>query len=143
MGLIGPFADLPENLPTNEQAKFELDPSGYVRVRTSATGTFSWSGLSTAMLTTSIQLGDTAQALPASALSGRNSLVIFNTSSTDSIFIGGSSVTADTPVSFPDYTWGQEIPPRSFWNVDLAGAIVVYGRCQTGKTVIVKITEYA
>lgn len=40
MTTYGPYTTLPENLPTNEQAKFELDDDGYVIIRTSAKGTF-------------------------------------------------------------------------------------------------------
>lgn len=142
-GLIGPFTDLPQNLNTNESAKFELDNNGYVRVRTSATGNFTFSGLSTALKNTTMLISSTAVQAPPSPLANRNSLTIFNLSATTTIFLGNSDVTADTPVSYPDYTWGQEIPPRSYWNVDITNNIVVYLRCKTGETAYVKITEYA
>lgn len=143
MGLIGPFTVLPENLPTLETAKFELDNNGYVRLRTSATGNFTFSGLSTELKNTTMTITDTAVQAPPTPLSNRNSLTIFNLSTTTTVFLGNSDVTANTPGSLPDYTWGQELRPQSFWNVDITNSIVVYLRCKTGESATVKITEYA
>ena len=144
MALIGPYpAGLPQNLPTLEISKFELDENDYVQVRTSAKGTFTPQGLKTALLTTTQEIGSTAVALPATVLANRNSLIIHNKSTVDTLYVGNSNVTADTPVSFPDITWGTEIPPNSFLNWDVASAITLYGRAETGKTILVKITEIA
>jgi len=143
MGLIGPFSELPQNLSTNESAKFELDNNGYVRIRTSATGNFTFSGLSTALKNTTMLITDVTVEAPPSPLTNRNSLTIFNLSTDKTIFIGNSDVIADTPSTFPNFTWGQEIPPRSFWNVDITNNIAVYLRCKTGESAYVKITEYA
>jgi hypothetical protein len=71
---------LPENVNTLERYKF-MDLGGEVAVRTSATGTFKFSGLSIEGRLTEVELSDsTWTALPPTALTNRNSISIQNNS---------------------------------------------------------------
>ena len=115
----------------------EVGDDGLKRLRTSATGTFSFSGLSEALKITNTTIGDTATAIPLTALTNRNSMIIFNKSTTLSLFIGNSDVTD----SGTDEGW--IIDPESYFSLDVANEIVIYGLAPSGETVDVKILEFA
>lgn len=135
------MVDLKRSVKDLEKDKFDLNSSGEVIVRTA--GSYSYTGLSTALKNTTMLITSTTVQAPPSPLVNRNSLTIFNLSTTTTVYIGNNDVTADAPSSYPDYTWGQEIRPESFWNVDITNNIAVYLRCKTGESAYVKITEYA
>jgi hypothetical protein len=104
------------------------------------TGSFSPSGLFTDWLITTMDISDTATPLPATPLSGRNSIIVFNKSLTETLYIGKSDLTADT---VNGTTSGWDIPKNSYYAFDVRDSIVIYGRCETGKSVKVKIMELA
>lgn len=108
-------------------------------LRTSATGTFTPSGLQTNIRTTTLDVSTTAQLLPTIALENRNSLIVYNSSQTDKLYLGGSDVTADMVLGT---TSGYELAPQSFFNIDITDDIVLYGIVSNG-TVRVKVTEVA
>lgn len=104
-------------------------------------GTISFSGLQIGFTTTTLIVGDTVTALPATVLPMRNSIVITNKSTTETLYIADNLlVTADSVVGT---TSGHEIPPGEAFNVDLAGDVIIYGVAPTGKTILVKVTELA
>jgi len=103
-------------------------------------GSFTPSGLFTDWVITTMDVGDVAIALPILALTGSNSIIIHNKSATETLYIGKSNVTADT---VNGTTSGWEIPKNSYYALDVKNNIVIYGRCETGKTVKVKIMELA
>jgi hypothetical protein len=128
-----------ENINTLEKAKFE-EFNDLVFVRTKSIGTLTPSGLSERLKTTTIEVGTNPIKLPTSALNNRNHIEIHNTSAGSVLYVGDSDqVTADRVVGI---TSGKEIPPQSFYNIDIAVGIELYGVVSAG-TIIVKITEVA
>jgi hypothetical protein len=128
MGLIGPFSDLPEDTQTNESAKFELDPSGYVRLRTSATGTFTQHGLNTGGLVTEVTINNTTwTALPATPLASRNAICVQNLSGQEIKINYSSSISGYVGVVVAN---GLE---RSY---DITGAIVLYAKSKTSSCTV-------
>lgn len=134
------FSTLPENLPTLEVNKFDLDTNNQVIVRTSSKGTFSTSGLSKELKITTMDITDTATKLPTSALADRNALSIHNKSSTEILYIGNSDVEANNDLGT---TAGWEVPAGQKENIDLKNDIEIYAIAPTGKTIRVKIMELA
>lgn len=75
------FTEIPCSVEDLELQKFKLDDSGKVVVKTTATGTFSPTGLNVAGLITEVTLNATTwSALPATALTNRNAISIQNQS---------------------------------------------------------------
>ena len=103
-------------------------------------GSFTFSGLKTAIRTTTMDVGDTATALPAIPLTARNSITVSNFSDEDILYIGNSNVTADNVIGT---TSGHEVNPNEGFNLDITDAIILYGRAPTGKTIRIKVTELA
>jgi len=114
------------------------DGSNY-RLRTSSTGTFVFSGLSTAFIPTTMQVSTTAIKLPTTPLTARNHISIFNTSETETLYLGNSDVTADRALGT---TAGAEIQPLGSFNIDITDSIELYGIVATG-SIVVKIYEVA
>lgn len=111
------------------------------KIKDAITGSFTPSGLFTDWIITTMDVNDTAsQALPATPLTNRNSIIVFNKSTTDTLYIGKTNVTADT---VNGTTSGWEIPASSYYAIDVQDDIIIYGRCEAGKTVKVKIMELA
>lgn len=106
----------------------------------SVTGEFTTSGLSQTIKVTTLDVGDTESALPATALAERNSMLILNTSTTDTLYIGPTGVTADSVVGT---TSGHEIAPENSFAIDITDGITLFGIAETGKTIRVKVTELA
>lgn len=110
------------------------------RIRTSSdvTGEITPSGLKIELKTSTVTVGTTATAIPATALSDRNALAIHNKSSTQTLYIGPSSVTADDAAS----TGGWEVEPGGRIQFDVTEAVVVYGVYPTSSEAV-KIMEIA
>ena len=107
----------------------------------SFTGTFTPSGINIAIQTKTIDVDDTAgQALPATPLTDRNSMVVHNKSTTDVLYVGPSTVTADSVIGS---TSGHEVYPGETFAIDIKDSVILYGRAETGKTIRVKVTEIA
>lgn len=85
----------------------------------------------TTVLASAISVGTTATALPASALAGRRSLLIYNNGASI-IYLGASAVT--TAAGFP-------LLPGQAITLEI-GALAVYGRVASG-TVEARILEVA
>ena len=103
----------------------------------SISGEFTPQGLNTALKITKQTLSDVAAAIPTTPLTDRNSMIILNLSSVDSIYVGNSDVTATGS------TEGWEIEPGSFFSLDIKDSIVIYAIAATGKTPEIKIMELA
>lgn len=101
------------------------------------TGSFSPSGLRNAFLNTTFDLSTTAQPLPATALTDRNSMIIYNRSTTEILYVGNSDVTADT---VNGTTSGWQVEPNSYFPLDITDDIVLYGVYASG-TYKVQILE--
>jgi hypothetical protein len=128
MAVNGPFADLPENLPTNEMAKFELDENGYVRIRTSATGSFTFNGLKLGGKVTITSINSTTWTkIVASPLTSCNQINIQNES--------GQLVKLNyiQPVAFE----GVYLKDGMERQYSIQGNIVIYARCESGTASIV------
>jgi hypothetical protein len=106
--------------------------------RTKADGEFIFTGLSIAFRTTTKIIGDIEIALPPSVLSARKSFCVHN-KGPNILYIGESGVTADSVDG--SFTSGWEVLPNSYFNVDTAEAVELYGICETGKTTTIKILE--
>ena len=123
-----------------ERLKFDVNADEEVIVRTSMEGTFTASGLRQAIRITTMLITDTAIALPAVALTGRNSVTIHNKSSTLTLYVGPSDVVAGDDIGT---TAGYEIPPNSFLNFDVSADILLFGVVASGQSIKVKIMELA
>lgn len=102
-------------------------------------GTLTTSGLSTALSITTLNVSTTALKLPATPLVNRNNIMIHNLSTTETLYIGNSNVTADRALGT---TAGFEIGPDSFISIDITDDIEIYGRVASG-TIKVKVMEFA
>lgn len=122
-----------------ESIFLETDDGKYYR-RVKATGAFSTTGLSTAMEVTTMTVGTTPTKIPATPLSGRNSISIHNISDTETLYISTkATVTADRTIGT---TAGWEVFPESIYNIDITDGIELYGVVGTG-TITVKVMEVA
>jgi len=105
------------------------------------TGEFVQTGLHTAGKITTMLVGDTATVIPTTALSDRNSLSLTNMSPTDTLYVGfTSSVEANDNVGI---LAGWNVGPNEGFNLDIRDNIILYGICETGKTVKIKVMELA
>jgi hypothetical protein len=113
-----------------------------VAVKETVGSTFTPAGLRTAIKVTTMDVTSAAAlALPATALTDRNSLVVHNaTTGAEILYVGPSNVTADNVVGT---TSGHEVGPGETFAVDIQDNIILYGRAASGETVRVKITEVA
>ncbi len=110
-----------------------------VAVKETVGSTFTPSGLNTAILITTLDVTSAAALpLPATALTNRNSMVVHNTSTDDTLYVGPTTTTADNVVGT---TSGQEVGPGETFAIDIAPGIVLFGRTEAAKTVRVKVTE--
>lgn len=115
----------------------EANPEDGDKIRVLSTGgTFTPSGFQNDAVVTTLSVDGKATAIPGTALSGRNSISIFNKSATDTLYIGkDATVTADnTP------TGGWEIGPRETLNETVSDAVGYFG-ITTGATITVKVRE--
>jgi len=106
----------------------------------SVSGSVSTSGLTTEIKVTTLDITDTAGALPATALTDRNALSVHNKHATETLYIGPATVTADSSTGT---TSGWEVGPGAFVSFDITDSIILYGRAESGQTIQVKITEIA
>jgi hypothetical protein len=97
------------------------------------------SGLKTAFRNTTMDVSTTALPLPSMSLTARNSIVIFNVSSTQTLYIGNSDVTADV---INGITSGWQVAPQSYFSTDITPAITLYGVFASG-THKVQVLELA
>lgn len=96
------------------------------------------SGLQNSFRTTTMLIGDVAAPIPATPLSDRNSLSIANLDSAETLYIGDSNVTANRVVGT---TSGWEVGPGETLNFDVKDTIIIYGRAESGKSIMVKVLE--
>lgn len=109
------------------------------KIADAVTGSFSPSGLSTAFRNSTFDISVVAIKLPPVALVGRNSMIIYNRSTTEILYIGNSDVTADV---VDGTTSGWQIEPNSYFPIDITDDIVLYGIFATG-THKIQILELA
>jgi len=127
----------------NEPKAWKTDVEGGKNVQklwTSATGTFTTSGLKTGFLITTMDVADVAIKLPSTPLTNRNAILITNLDEADTLYIGGPSVVASRANGS---TAGWEVSANETFNLDITDAIELYGRVESGKTIKIKIFEVA
>ena len=117
-----------------EKAKFFTDTLGYVRVRTSAEGTFTPTGLKTALKITNQTITDVAAMIPLVPLVARNAMILFN-KSTVSVYIGNSDVTASGANE------GWILDANSYLSFDITDSIILYAITDIGESATLKIME--
>jgi hypothetical protein len=103
-------------------------------------GAFRFSGLNIGMRITTMEIGDTATAIPATPFTQRNAIAILNLDPALTLYVGPSSVTEGRTVGT---TAGWEVGPSEAFNVDITDGVVVYGIAPAGETILVKILEIA
>lgn len=133
---------LSDGIRDREFQKF-CEVNGETAVRTCTTlegGTIDAtpSGLQNDFRTTTMLIGDVAASIPATPLSDRNSLSIANLDLAETLYIGDSNVTADRVVGI---TSGWEVGPGETLNFDVKDTIIIYGRAESGKSIMVKVLE--
>lgn len=106
--------------------------------RTKADGEFVFAGLSERFRTVTKLIGDVESGLPPVLLSTRKSFAIHN-KGPSTLYIGETGVTADSIDE--SETSGWEVPANSYFNVDTASGVVLYGICEAGKTTTIKTLE--
>lgn len=79
-----------------------------------------------------ITVTDAATKIPTTNLDNRKAITIFNNSSSETVYIGGSSVTTST---------GYPLLPYQGLPFDLGSGGQLYGICNTGKTASVRYLE--
>lgn len=95
------------------------------------------SGLSNGFFVTTIDVGTSATLIPTTPLDPRNAIAIYNTDSSNTLYIGPSNtVTADNVVGS---TSGWEVGPNEIWQTNITKDVAVYGISTT--TIRVKILE--
>lgn len=109
------------------------------KIADAITGSFTPSGLRNAFRNTTLDVSTTALPLPATALSQRNSIVIYNLSTTQTLYIGNSDVTADV---VNGTTSGWQVAAESYFSTDITPDIVLYGVYASG-THKVQVLELA
>ena len=96
-------------------------------------------GVNTRFFPQVLEITTTAAKIPATPLANRNSLSIFNQSTTDTIFISDSaSVTATTTAGT---TSGWQVGPQESLNVDITDGVELFAISTT--TVLVNVLETA
>lgn len=137
------MVNLPTALDDREKQKFELNSSEKVAVRTlseivgAVSGSFTFSGLSTAIKISNITVTDTPTALPITALTNRNTLILENRDAILPIYIG------DASVSNSGINEGWEVLATSQFATDITDAINLYAIAPAGQSITVKIMELA
>ena len=111
------------------------DIDGVYKVRTSASGTFVFSGLKTAFKVTVMTITDIAQKIPTTALTARNSFTVKSEDETNNVWIGNSDVN--------DTTTGWALEPLDYLNFDVTNNIELWAVCSSGKTAQIRILELA
>lgn len=106
----------------------------------SISGTFTQSGLQTALKTTCMNVTDIATKLPVTPLANRNALSITNLSGSDTIYVGNSDVIAGDVIGNLS---GWPVGPNEGFNLDITDDIEIYGIADAGKTIKIKIIELA
>jgi hypothetical protein len=125
---VGPFLNVNSDGSINTNTTIE-----------DVTGTFTPSGLKTAGKITTVQITDTATALPSTPLTARNAIAISNLSTSQTLYIGFSnSVTADRSIGT---NAGWEIGPLEGFNLDITDSVVIYGITASGMSALIKILE--
>jgi hypothetical protein len=110
-----------------------------INFTTKTTGSLTLSGLNIDWIPTTMTVGDTVTPIPAVPLPERNSIIVYN-QSVDTLYIGKANVTADSVVGT---TSGWQIPGKSYFAIDVRDTIIIYGICETGKSVQVQTLEVA
>ena len=140
------MADLPCSVKDREYNKFGLNSNDEVCVRTCTEITggsvdTTPQGIAGPFLITTMQVGDTATALPASPLTDRKAFAIANLSEVNTLYVGPTnSVVASRALGT---SAGWEIGPGETANFDYDDAVSVFGIVESGKTIIIKIFESA
>lgn len=104
------------------------------------TGSFSPSGLTKEFKNTTMLVGDVATKIPATPLTDRNAMAIYNGHATKTLYIGNSNVTADTVVGT---TSGWKIDAGSYLQLDIKETIEMYAIYEGGVSAMVQIMEVA
>jgi len=130
---------LPTALQDREFQKFEDVGPGMTRVRTSAVGTFSPTGLNVGGKITQVTLNDSSWTpLPATALSNRNAISIQN--------LSGYEMKINYQEAFDgSYGYvGMVLPNGNERYYDIKDSILIYGRLATGSVSgVVNVEEIA
>jgi hypothetical protein len=130
---------LPTALQDREFQKFEDVGPGMTRVRTTAVGTFTPSGLNIGGKITQVTLNDSSWTpLPATALSNRNAISIQN--------LSGYEMKINYQEAFDgSYGYvGMVLPNGNERYYDIKDSILIYGRLATGSVSgVVNVEEIA
>lgn len=103
-------------------------------------GNFKLTGLNIGMRTTTMEIGDTPEAIPATAFPFRNAIAVLNLSEADTLYIGDETVTSGRALGT---SAGWEVGPNEAFNVDVTDGVTVWGVAPAGKTILVKVLEIA
>lgn len=106
--------------------------------RVKSEGEFVFSGLSERFRVVTKIIGDTEIGLPPVLLATRKSFAIHN-KGPNTLYIGESGVTADSVDGSESSGW--EVPANSYFNVDTASGVALFGICETGKSTTIKTLE--
>ena len=129
---------IPCSITDREYNKFAENTSGETAVRTISEGDFNLSGLRNGFIITTLEVGTTPSKVPATAQTNRNSIIIYNTDTTQTLYLGPTNlVEANSDIGT---TAGWAIAPRSYFSTDVTDAIDFWGVVSSG-TVKVQVME--
>ena len=128
---------LPKTIEVREYDKFQENSQGKTAVRTITEGDFAPSGLRNGFRITTLSINNVASPIPAVAYLNRNSIMIWNTSTTEILYIGNSDV---TPNLSNGTTSGWQVAPRSYFSTDITDNVILYGVVASG-SITVQIME--
>lgn len=124
-----------ENINTLEKQKFKLDTNSDVAVNTViGGGELRLVGMNTAILITNTTVTNSAAAIPTTALTNRNSMIIYN-KGTSPIYLGPSNVTTSGALE------GWIVDAGSYFSIDITDDVSLYAIADS--TIDVKIMEMA
>lgn len=134
------MSELPiANLRDAERDSLFVDSlSGKTYRRTKSEGEFVFTGLSNRFRVVTKMIGDSEVGLPPVLLADRKSFAIHN-KGPSILYIGETGVTADAVDG--SETSGWEVPASSYFNVDTASGVELFGICEAGKTTTIKTLE--
>ena len=129
---------IPCSITDREYDKFAENTSGETAVRTISEGDFNLSGLRNGFIVTTFEVGTTATQIPPTTQTDRNSIIIYNTSTTETLYLGPANTVEANDNNGTLAGW--PIAPRSFFSTDVTDGIDFWGITSTS-TIKVQVME--
>jgi len=121
---------IPLSVTDREYQKFAENTAGETAVRTISEGDFTLSGLRNGFVVKTFNVSTTAVKIPATAQTDRNSIIIWNTDVSKTLYLGpANTVEANDNVGS---VAGWQIAPLSYFSTDVTDAVEFWGIASSG-----------